>query len=82
MGSRGRGPLGLGEARAGGTPRVTLVDRGSSDRRRPAWLRRQGASAASHVLTCGPCPPCGVVGRPWVCPGPLFANVAAPAPGV
>lgn len=44
VGSRGRGPLGLGEARAGGAPRVTLVDRGSSDRRRPGRLAKKAGS--------------------------------------
>lgn len=64
-GLQGWGPLGFGEARAGGAPRGTLTadPRTGKGRRLPAWLRREGASAAAPVPTCRVVGP--PVGVPW-----------------
>lgn len=81
-GSRGRGAARFWRGPSVGCP-VGHVDRGFPGVKgaKAAGLAEQGGSIhhpahpALHPLPV-------LQGRPWVCPGPLHANVAAPAPGV
>lgn len=64
------GRLGRGSPVGEGTKVAGLAPEG-----RDVGRPRQGRPAP-------PACPARSRGRPWVCPGPLLANVAGPAPGV